>query len=166
MIDLNNLGKGKNSYKKKVEPPKVERTHYMPDEDEVYIGAEFILRHRKTGKTKVDIYNGHISPKLYLSRAGISVTKKYLDKQDIESLGFTNSRKSIDDWYDYIPEHKVQPFSLSYSAFKLTYGKEDRRLKIMGYEYDFKSDEEVLFCGLIKNKSELKRLLKQLGICT
>jgi hypothetical protein len=143
MIDLNNLGK-KPYKKEKPKPPKVERTHYMPDEDEVYIGAEFVLRHRKTGKTKVEIYNGHVSPKLYLSRAGISVTKKYLDKEDIESLGFVE----IGQEYYSLGEGETQVRIEALHPFPL-------------YRVEF--GEGFLFMG-IKSKDDLKRILKMLNI--
>lgn len=159
MIDLNNLGK-KPYKKEKPKPPKVERTHYMPDEDEIYIGAEFVLRHRKTGKTKVDIYNGHVSPKLYLSRAGISVTKKYLDKEDIESLGlgYDNNAEPIPA-RDY--PHALIPTAYAKEDWMLYHYEHDSVIWIENYKKD-----SFYFKGTIKNKSELKKLLKQLNICT
>lgn len=143
MIDLNNLGK-KPYKKEKPKPPKVERTHYMPDEDEIYIGAEFILRHRKTGKTKVDIYNGHVSPKLYLSRAGISVTKKYLDKEDIESLGFK----------------ETEPSRFTKGQVIVYYRQEEEFF----YPIDIWVGEQTYNFLKVKSKDDLKRILKMLNI--
>lgn len=72
---------------------------------------------------------------------------KYLDREDIESLGFTQSKSDI-NWYDY----KNNRYWLYREDNK------DWRWII--------SDEqsEVSFAGNIKNKAELKVLLKQLNI--
>jgi len=72
---------------------------------------------------------------------------KYLDKEDIESLGFKESKTDI-NWYDY---------------------KNDRYWLYKEDTKDWKwiiSDQqsEISFAGAIKNKSELKVLLKQLNI--
>lgn len=72
---------------------------------------------------------------------------KYLDKEDIESLGFKQST-SDNYWYDY---------------------KNNKYWLYKEWEKDWRwiiSDEEseISFAGSIKNKSELKRLLKQLNI--
>ncbi|NRA77284.1 MAG: hypothetical protein HRU18_03665 [Pseudoalteromonas sp.] len=72
---------------------------------------------------------------------------KYLDREDIESLGFVTYMKSVKD------------------SFKL--GSTVIRLKveqILIFRYDEYTIDELLFKGTIKNKSELKRILKQLNI--
>lgn len=86
---------------------------------------------------------------------------KYLDQEDIESLGFILKGKSIDLWFErkkiYLRDdgHHLQ-------NIKLQYGKHDQRLKIT-FHYTA-GEEQIHFEGTIKNKSELKKLLKQLGI--
>ena len=72
---------------------------------------------------------------------------KYLDKEDIESLGFKESKTDI-NWYDY---------------------KNDRYWLYKEDTKDWRSiisdqQSEISFAGAIKNKSELKVLLKQLNI--
>jgi hypothetical protein len=72
---------------------------------------------------------------------------KYIDKEDIESLGFKKSM-THNDWYDYKNER--------YWLYKEN--EKDWRWIISDEE------SEVSFAGSIKNKSELKKLLKQLNI--
>jgi hypothetical protein len=68
---------------------------------------------------------------------------KYLDKEDIESLGFKYIMTSYNGYY------KKDNIELGVAY--------DKRIQI-------KTDEGFVFLGIIKNKSELKRLLNQLGI--
>ncbi len=85
---------------------------------------------------------------------------KYLDKSDIESLGWKYTGKSIDIWFE-----KEDSFDLgSWTAHKiiLHYGLHDNRLHI--YADDPGSGNYELFRGIIKNKSELIKLMKQIGI--
>ena len=76
-----------------------------------------------------------------------------LTKEDIESLGF---RVESDYWIigeEYEPNYKISISFKDYSTGKTKYLIE---------RTDF--NKGVLFEGIIKNKSELKRLLKQLEI--
>jgi len=73
---------------------------------------------------------------------------KYLDQDDIESLGFEKSDILIKSWMlpkEYIGIQLWQGEVILYTKF----GMFDR--------------EEQVFKGVIKNKSELKRVLKQIG---
>lgn len=72
-----------------------------------------------------------------------SVRVKYLDKEDIESLGFKFIMTSYDGYWE------LGNITLGYSY--------DKRLQI-------RKGTETIFLGTIKNKSELKRILKQVGI--
>ena len=76
---------------------------------------------------------------------------KYLDKQDIEECGFIEGLPNIFN----IKNKKGEPI-------RLQYFKESNLLVIFYPEYLYNG--EILFQGIIKNKSELKRLLKQLNI--
>jgi len=76
-----------------------------------------------------------------------NIRVKYLDKKDIESLGFKKSM-THNNWYDYKNER--------YWLYKEN--EKDWRWIISDEE------SEVSFAGSIKNKSELKKLLKQLNI--
>jgi len=83
--------------------------------------------------------------------SGIRV--KYLDKKDIESLGFS--------YYKTHPGMEQMEFDKG--EYELTYdpnfkGKQWLRINLEG------EGDVTLFSGSIKNKSELKKLLKQLNI--
>lgn len=84
---------------------------------------------------------------------------KYLDKEDIESLGWKFTGKSIDTWF--IMEGSFDMGS--WTAYKaiLHYGFHDQRLVI---DIDDCGDSYTLFCGKCNNVSELKKLMKQIGI--
>jgi len=72
---------------------------------------------------------------------------KYLDKEDVESLGFRNYMNSVNNAY-----------KLNNIVIRI---KGDY---ILIFRYDEYTIDELVFKGIIKNKSELKILLKQLNI--
>ena len=95
----------------------------------------------------------------------IEVRVKHLDREDIESLGFEDYKHSSCDWYKL--EKRVEDNFSSYgywNCFRLLHSYTDEGIKIIAYEHSFNGDENVLFAGKVKNKSELKRILKQIGI--
>jgi hypothetical protein len=92
---------------------------------------------------------------------------KYLDREDIESFGFTDYKKAVCAWYKL--EGKWEDSFCTYGYWTklrlLHCARENESgIKIMAYEHSFSEEETILFQGQIKNKSELKRLLKQLKI--
>lgn len=89
--------------------------------------------------------------------------KHYVNKDQIEKLGWEYSGKTQDLFFKLVKE--TQPLSLTYRSFRLQYGLDDKRLRITGYEYDnFGPDEEVLFLGKVETVPELKTIMKQIGI--
>lgn len=70
---------------------------------------------------------------------------KYLDKEDIESLGFHSEDNG-----------ECYNLQIGFDLYGL-YPWENNRIHII-------KDMKTLFNGVIKNKSELKKLLKQLNI--
>jgi len=86
---------------------------------------------------------------------------KYLDREDIESLGFKN-------------KENFTPNSLYYKNYRIfmydinRWNDDYPLARVFKYHDDtdgslLQKGEEI-FRGIIKNKSELKKLLKQLGI--
>jgi hypothetical protein len=73
---------------------------------------------------------------------------KYLDQEDIESLGF-----------NYISENEYTTH-LAGDGYVLNIFLDNNIL----ISYGTIHDSDTIFRGIIKNKSELKRLLKQLNI--
>lgn len=89
---------------------------------------------------------------------------KYLDKKDIESLGFTNkNHKEIPSKFSYykiIDDSNIYKIQVYWDMLL-----EERENLIRIYKGRFhKYPYREIFRGDIKNKSELKRLLKQLNI--
>ena len=86
---------------------------------------------------------------------------KYLDKEDIESLGFKFAggklmRNYKDDFILKVDEYKQYNLSYTYSNNVIRIDAEDL--------VTFEATTNYLFQGTIKNISELKLLLKQLNI--
>ena len=82
----------------------------------------------------------------YLLKIG-SIRCKFLDKEDIESFGFIHDRN----------------YMFNLDQYRLHFIQLDNELDII-HIYDNKADDDTIFLGNIKNKSELKVLLKQLQI--
>lgn len=136
--------------------------YYTPTLDEFFIGFEyegyrdeFCPDHNKEW---IDLTFGRwTSPnshkKLLELIENNKVRVKYLDKSDIESLGF------IEDKTNSEPNR----LNLEFISNECIYGVVLYNItQIIIYKYNKK--EEILFQGIIKNKSELIKLLKQLNI--
>lgn len=87
-----------------------------------------------------------------------------MTKEEIESLGFKyDSGNKVLSWYRLIKT--IQPFSITYRSFLLTYTEKTGRLRIVGFEYpNFESFEEPLFEGKIDKIEDLKFILEKIGI--
>ena len=128
--------------------------YYTPDIEEFHSGFEYeiLTLKLKDNKTirewkKVD----KLHPELELLLNDKNIRVKYLDREDIESLGFeyedtlyvkSNVRGDFEYWIDI--EREVE--------------NEGLEISIDG------EDNENNFRGIVKNKSELKKLLTQLRI--
>lgn len=162
--------------------------YYTPEIEEFHIGFEYEFYGMSTGglsilnakKNKLEkIKDPDIKiwtkEKLYKDDSGIfnrtlksirgllisdQIRVKYLDREDIESLGFKyNGSKMIKNYRD--------EFNLEIGAirYNLTYIYGKKLLKINSENLVmFEEHLNYLFQGNIKNKSELKRILKQLNI--
>jgi len=147
-----------------------ESNYYTPELSEFHAGFEY----QNQGDDK-EWYWSNISPDLDLISRLIKDNRcrvKYLDREDIESLGF-----------EFLPKKSLGNLTLRFEIRKLikridrTEGGDDtmwwnvylklypdrRRVFIKGDISDG-SENERFFEGEIKNKSELKKLLEQLGI--
>lgn len=81
---------------------------------------------------------------------------KYLNTEDIESLGF---ECSVGDMYD------KRNLKFTNDKCHITKNYQNGKIIIEKNHRDmFYEHPEIWFTGIIKNKSELKRLLKQLGV--
>ena len=157
----------------------MENKYYTPTIDEFYVGFEYEYNRFNVDLYKQDTENLEFLPTNtwvkktvgsnfilcysaeYLKQNLLRV--KYLDKTDIESLGFVDihkgtDRSSIDRCYKYqlrkIVSNKYEPIPTYRILCNLHYYPDKPGIIYIGGLCDFK----------IKNKSELVKLLKMLGI--
>jgi len=133
--------------------PEIEiKKYYQPDISEFHVGFEYEYEDINQGGASTSWYKGIIEPKqayiidqIYRDEDR-EYRVKYLDKEDIESLGFIK---------ESIYSHKLnQDYYIEYNSEK----------PIHTDSIEIKNNQNTLFSGYIKNKSELKKLLKQLNI--
>lgn len=132
--------------------------YYTPEIEEFIYGLKYEMKPTNYGweRSREFLYpesihdlihlHGPTALEPYINKERIRV--KYLDREDIESLGFkgqeANSVYYKRDGYRLV----LWPHGFITSIYKVYNG----------------SEEEKIFDGCIKNKSELKKLLKQLKI--
>lgn len=134
--------------------------YYTPTIEEFHVGFEYELLTLKGDWLKSIIDTQSIFTVLRYYSTNTRV--KYLDQEDIESLGWNYTGRGVDLWFSKEGIFFAVSGGHKFTEYKLQYGLHDNRLKIEAF---FGGESEgILFEGIIKNKSELKRLMKQLGI--
>ena len=154
----------------------MEKKYYTPELEEFHVGFEYEYKlgaYDKGLKTKEefdskdwerDVFDGLHFPYLYRALNGLNAERglchirvKYLDREDIESLGFkskgflnTNTGYPTLEVFEKLFSQKI------YDKWTIRFSSKGTLL--------VKQGSGDRFYGTIKNKSELKRLLKQLGI--
>lgn len=139
----------------------MENKYYTPSLEEYFIGMEFYVFRNNTWEKNILTEEGFrcilnfTTNNKFCNKWGISdfqldptpIRIKYLDKEDIESLGFILDAARASGFHFYLNNYELaQPYLDSRCYLKQI------------------NNKEILFNGIIKNKSELKRLLKQLGV--
>ena len=149
--------------------------YYTPDISEFHFGFEYETANPYESKWVKVIVNGEYDTvgdlNLYIP-TGQSLKVKYLDKEDIESLDWEYTNNIQDKnvlkfrkWNDYykLEDAEIMGDSSDYIYYDfLNYNIKTKELIIHNNE-EF-GDYYQIFEGAIKNKSELKILLKQIGI--
>lgn len=142
----------------------MENKYYTPTIEEFHIGFEYETYelYETPNRWKINIFGeehmelDHIV--FLLMEHPDMIRVKYLDKEDIESLGWENVEdRGMSENYGYTFNKPIQYLSGGNVCYKLRYWFTNHRVRI----------EHLggpIFEGTIKNKSELKVLLKQLGI--
>ena len=131
--------------------PTIEEFHIGFEYEELWSSGKLISGHPDNKEnwhpTIMKEFDEQMTPGPHLDMSEYRV--KYLDKEDIESLGFSG----------YIPPHEYDHtwFKDNY-ILKAWFNHEVPIIRIMFIP------NTIFFHGIIKNKSELKLLLKQLGI--
>lgn len=149
--------------------------YYTPTIEEFHVGFECEWR-----RFEEDWHGGKINSSIELYDAAIEYEAgenqtyeyrvKYLDKEDIESLGWEfvslkydgNKIRKLKKEYLNKDITSLKSWEIEYCYYYMDYNFDTNHLVIHNdQEY---SASYVWFDGIIKNKSELKLLLKQLGI--
>ena len=158
--------------------------YYTPELEEFHVGFEFESNYILFRKgNKGDEWNKHILTKentwfwdAYENDAiETEFRVKYLDTEDIESFGWKRSSLLTSRRYStvYFIESKPSYAHWTLEVTNLAKMKEDGKLSSDKEEINdvhikfFHPDDasgQTVFFGTIKNKSELNKLLKQLGI--
>jgi hypothetical protein len=140
--------------------------YYIPEIEEFHIGFEFESKPKDIDNAMymLTIFMGITDTPLVDRLATYDVRVKYLDRSDIESLGFKEYKEH--DYYVF--------FLNSDKSIRISYPK---RIEMGKLCIELYNEDEIdrcttlltkrlgyLFQGDIKNKSELKRLLKQIEI--
>ena len=143
----------------------MENKYYQPDITEFRVEFEFEIWknpafEKEHWEKKIIDYNSKLEyvdiPEIdeYLEEYILGTSNfrvKLLDSEDIESLGFIKTLQ----WLNNSNIYKKHPFFISLNDNKLTVFMQEKFDAVNG---------EILFHGNIKNRSELKVLLNQLGI--
>ena len=159
----------------------MDNKYYHPSIEEFHVGFEYEYRnHDGTVKnnTVLNSWNkstiSDLNELSYVER-GLQTPNntrvKYLDKDDIESLGFIHdgneSGEESPQLFDehgyslaYVLDKQLEPIKTAW----IIYHFPDKFLIIERIVNCGTGFEDMLFRGYIKNKSELARLLKQLNI--
>lgn len=158
----------------------MENRYYIPTIEEFHIGFEYEMKERfgdGTVKTQEDYNNANwtkltinsLNEIVYINRTltGINsnnlpsaIRVKCLDKEDIESLGFICTGEAGNGY-----EKEFQKFNDDNTWYLLeTSFDNEVHIELEIDKEDGRTINCILFIGTIKNKSELKTLLKQLRI--
>lgn len=133
--------------------------YYTPLIEEFHIGFEFEVNNSNWKRIKLDVLMcGWDLPHLntYIKENRIRV--KYLDKEDIESLGWT---------YMELYHREAIQIGCQKSDDIKTFELENFNIVVINNNYNslrIRRNNPTIFEGVIKNKSELKKLMKQLDI--
>lgn len=152
----------------------MENKYYTPEIEEFHVGFEFEYIGATGGWEECSFGNDEIIHseleqfKDELMKVAHSTNRvKYLDREDIESLGFKlyHSDLSLTNtlWFDapYFDERKAKDLvSIQYNTHSNW-----ALITIANRTKDGKSTDHVVkFSGFVKNKSELKKLMSMLNI--
>jgi hypothetical protein len=143
--------------------------YYTPTIDEFHVGFEYEIKKESSWFVKhynqgslVDIYYNYNDDLDSIDFNENTIRVKYLDQKDIESLGFIYDEHYCEGSQFY----KHINIGDSFTRF-IVLDLFDNKItitKLMDYSKTSRINGIKLFQGKIKNKSELVKLLKQLGI--
>ena len=131
--------------------------YYTPEIEEFHVGFEYEARIPKMESFSEEVFYFNDSHKKLVNRVTLHdnhVRVKHLDREDIESLGFVFKKETESSYVkDNITMHV-------YDAKR--WNTENDTITIFKKDIDRVVGKTIVFAGVVKNKSELKRILKQL----
>jgi len=129
-------------------------THYEPKIEEFYIGFEYEYLH-KDNWIKHQIYCTQDIIDISFDLMSKTIRVKYLDASDIESFGFVET----------ITEHGVLCYKKEHEC-RIIPDPTDTKDTHFFIEnlLGFSEKSVQVFSGYIRNKSELKKVLQQIGV--
>jgi len=132
--------------------------YYIPTINEFYVGFEYEVLDKEFWIKKDDFSNSYDYEDscFYgllkdLDKGNIRV--KYLDKEDIESLGFNNYKEPMGEY-----DHTWSYGNSKEPKLKVWFNNPIPVVRV------YNSFPSIAFQGIVKNKSELKKLMQQLNI--
>lgn len=159
-----------------------ENKYYTPTVDEFYIGFEYELLILKP--IRDDRFGIMLKKEMFDSKRWSNVSwnvdftedlkngkirVKYLDKEDIESFGFKfdATRSKVDG--NFVGSYENEKYYLDYSPHNYNGSFNSnvhlRIMKIKDFPItSYQNNYQFIYDGIVKNKSELKKLLIQLEI--
>lgn len=149
--------------------------YYTPELEEFHIGFEYEILEdwdtypEPTWWPQVYGTNGNSPENIgYVDKNTlVDIRVKYLDEQDIKDLGWEfHSTNKMVTWFKGKEEWfgKTIPCSPLYKYWDYLLKFDPKYSSVQIECKTSNGDSEIFFEGIIKNKSELKRLMKQLGI--
>ena len=135
----------------------MENKYYTPTIEEFYVGFEYVkIMEDNDGNEFIECHEIDHPDDIFYATTNESVRVKHLDLEDIENLGW------FLDGFGY-PDYKINKVQLMYNFQILA----EFNLELYTNSKIIVSDIEkdnVFFQGIVKNKSELEKLMIQLGI--
>lgn len=137
----------------------MESKYYTPDISEFHVGFKYEYKNSTNNIWYPQIFNRGIGFQEYPNLEDCRV--KYLDQEDIKSFGFGISM-GCNEYEQYSNKDSNVFLHIQHSNKKCTIFKSTKRDKDLNMPIIKGSD--IVFEGIIKNKSEFRVLLKQLRI--
>ena len=140
--------------------------YYTPEIEEFHVGFEYEEKDIEWEKAVCGTYDaGDFDALGDVSREG-NIRVKHLDREDIESIGLKDVSFNGRDVWESDFKHKRYESHVAHVIVNLDHCTGDGVWVLVctgdtEVSYD---DWQTVFAGHIKNKSELKRILKQIGV--
>ena len=150
---------------KKIMESHIDKKFYVPDISEFHVGFEYEVEDLgDDGATRVwrsQVFEGEETRTYFVEELQKNEMRvKYLDEEDITSLGF-EWNSSCDNYSLYSSKDFIDAGVKKY--LRITHYEQKNICHIETLESDRLGRYSTKFDGVIKNKSELKRVLNQIG---